>query len=336
MGYSYEIYNIARKSIESIRAKNLSEHEKKKRLFYMRFNRAKEIERLLSQTAIVAAKLVLKGNNSKEQLNKLKDNNLLLQNELNQILINANLPLNYLEVKYDCKKCEDTGYIDGKMCECFKNLLRTVTYQRLNSLSPLSLSTFNTFDLNHYSSESNETGISNRTKMERILNYCVNYANNFSLRSENLFMTGATGLGKTHLSLAIANSVINKGFGVIYASTPTIISKLEKERFRRVDGNQDSEIYLIECDLLILDDLGTEFQTPFSNSAIYNIINSRILYGKPTIISTNIPPKKIQVNYSERLVSRIWGDYRLLNFCGQDMRSKLGAQKAQKSKREEN
>lgn len=332
MGYSYEIYELANKTLENVRAKNIRENEKKKRLFYMRFNRAREIEKLLSQTAIAAAKSVLNGNDAKKQLEKLKNTNLLLQNELNEILVNANLPLNYLEVKYDCNKCKDTGYIDGKMCECFKKLLRSETYKKLNDLSPLSLSTFNTFDLDHYSSEDTETGVSNKRKMERILNYCINYADKFNLESENLFMNGATGLGKTHLSLAIANTAINRGFGVIYASTPAIVSKLEKERFRRIDDNEESEIHLIECDLLILDDLGTEFQTTFSNSTIYNIINSRILYHKPTIISTNIPPKKIQTSYSERLVSRIWGDYRLLNFCGQDMRSKLGAQKAKESR----
>ena len=336
MGYSYEIYELANKTLENIRAKNIRENEQKKRLFYMRFNRAKEIEKILSQTAIIAAKAVLNGNNAKVQLEKLKNTNLLLQKELNEILVSANLPLNYLEVKYDCNKCRDTGYIDGRMCDCFKKLLRSETYKKLNNLSPLSLSTFDTFNLDHYSSDETGTGISNKRKMERILNYCINYADKFNLDSENLFMNGATGLGKTHLSLAIANTVINRGFGVIYASTPAIVSKLEKERFRRIDGNEDSEIYLLECDLLILDDLGTEFQTTFSNSTIYNIINSRILYNKPTIISTNIPPKKIQTSYSERLVSRIWGDYRLLNFCGQDMRSKLGAQKAQKSKCTEN
>ncbi|MDQ5983518.1 MAG: Chromosomal replication initiator protein DnaA [Eubacteriales bacterium SKADARSKE-1] len=331
MGYSYETYELANKILESVRAKNVRENEKKKRLFYMRFNRAREIETLLSQTAVSVAKSVLNGNDTKEQLKKLKNFNLSLQNELNEILTNANLPLNYLEVSYDCNKCKDTGYVDGKMCECFKKLLRSETYKRLNNLSPLSLSTFDSFNLEYYSSEETGTGVSNRRKMERILNHCINYADKFNLDSENLFMNGATGLGKTHLSLAIANTAINKGFGVIYASTPAIVSKLEKERFRRTEDNEDSEIHLINCDLLILDDLGTEFQTTFSNSTIYNIINSRILYNKPTIISTNIPPKKIQTSYSERLVSRLWGHYKLLNFCGQDVRTKLGAQKAKKS-----
>lgn len=334
MSYSYEIYEIANKKLQEKRNKHLKENEQKRRLLYVRFKRVKEIEKLLSQTAIIAAKAVLNGKKAKDELTKLKEVNLKLQEELKEILKKANLPSNYLELSYDCEKCKDTGYVDGKMCTCLKKILRNETYNQLNKLSPLSLSTFESFKLDYYDEEDGKENSSNRRRMEKILNYCINYAENFNKNSENLFMNGATGLGKTHLSLAIANEVIKKGFGVIYVSTPSIVSKLEKERFRYGNDNQDeTESHLIDCDLLILDDLGTEFQTNFSNATIYNIINSRILYNKPTIISTNIPPQKIQTNYSERLVSRLWGHYRLINFCGQDIRSKLGTEKAKISKK---
>lgn len=327
MSYSYEIYELANRALEQRRNKNARENEKKKKLLHIRFKRIAEIEKLLSQTAIIAAKAVLSGENAKIQLEKLKETNLKLQKELSDILKSANLPSNYLDMHYDCEKCKDTGFVDGKMCTCLKSILRYETYNQLNKLSPLSLSTFESFSLDYYS-DASDASPSNRSRMERIFDYCVNYAKKFSLNSENLFMNGATGLGKTHLSLAIANEVIKNGFGVVYVSMPSIISKLEKERFRYSENNDETELHLISCDLLILDDLGTEFQTNFSNAAIYNIINSRILYNKPTIISTNIPPQKIQTNYSERLVSRLWGHYRLINFCGQDIRSKLGKEKA--------
>ncbi len=327
MSYSYEIYEHANKTLEGIRNKNLLENEKRRRLLHMRFKRVAEIEKLLSQTAICAAKDILKGENAVEKLESLKKTNQSLQNELKEILKKANLPSNYLDLSYDCEKCKDTGYVDGKMCSCLKNILKAETYNQLNKLSPLSLSTFDSFKLDYYPTDTNEQS-SVRTRMSRILNYCINYAGNFSLISDNLFMNGATGLGKTHLSLAIANEVIKKGFGVIYVSTPSIVSKLEKERFHYAENKDETESHLILCDLLILDDLGTEFQTTFSNASIYNIINSRILYNKPTIISTNIPPEKIQNSYSERLMSRIWGYYRLINFCGQDIRSKIGSEKS--------
>ena len=133
-------------------------------------------------------------------------------------------------------------------------------------------------------------------------------------------MQGATGLGKTHLSLAIANVVLNKRFGVIYGSTPNILSKLEKERFRYTRTYEDSEKYLLDCDLLILDDLGTEYSTAYSSSTIYNIINSRIMMSKPTIISTNLSVRELEKVYSERLVSRIMGNHLRLRFLGTDIR----------------
>lgn len=323
MGYSSDIYRQAEKTICDIRKKQEEKNEMKKQLFYKRFKRAKEIENALSRTSAIAAKAVLNGFDVHKKLEELKHNNLILQKELEQILISANLPLDYLEPEYCCNLCHDTGFVDGKMCECFKKILKDIAYNSLNKTSPLSLCTFESFNLNFYPQTPNERGIAPKTKMEKIFNYCKNYANGFSLSSKNLFMQGATGLGKTHLSLAIANTVINSGFSVIYTSCPNIVSKLEKERFSYGNkGNScETEQYLIECDLLILDDLGTEFQTNFSNATLYNIINSRIMYEKPTIISTNLSLKEIQKSYSERLVSRLMGTYMMLYFIGQDIRS---------------
>ncbi len=134
-------------------------------------------------------------------------------------------------------------------------------------------------------------------------------------------MRGNTGLGKTHLSLAIAREVIERGFGVIYCSTPEILSKLEKERFgKSYNNSDDSEEALKECDLLILDDVGSEFHTSFTKNIIYNIINFRISHGKPTIISTNLELEELEVMYSQRLVSRLMGEYVIMNFVGTDIR----------------
>lgn len=333
MPYNPEIYEKAIKILENTKNKNIRECEKRRRLFFLKNNRALEIEKLLSRTSIIAAKSVLGGKNCKEELNILKNKNLLLQNELNEILKSYNLPQNYLDIHYNCEKCKDTGYIDGKMCHCLRQLLRNETYKELNSLSPLSLSSFDTFSLDYYPQDNIESGTLIKSKMKKILEFCIKYSEDFSLYSENLFMTGKTGLGKTHISLAIANEIINKNFGVIYASTPNIISKLERERFKRDGAFEDTESHILKCDLLILDDLGTEFQTTFSNSTIYNIINSRILYKRPTIISTNYSIQEIQKNYSERLVSRIWGNFKLLNFVGKDIRSQIASNRASLIKR---
>lgn len=323
MGYSKEIYDSANRVLETRRQRAKQEAETRQNMFYIRFPRAKEIKKSLAATSINAAKAILNGANTKEQLTLLKDKNLKLQNELSLLLKSAGFPEDHLEIKYNCTNCNDNGYIDGRMCSCMKKLLRQEAYNSLNKLSPLSLCSFESFSLEYYSFESIRPGEpSPRKRMENIFKYCKNYALNFKLSSDNLLMQGATGLGKTHLSLSIAKAVIDKGYGVIYGSTQNIINKLEKERFRNSRDNDiiESEQYLIDCDLLILDDLGTEFATSFSNATIYNIINSRMMLEKPTIISTNLSIRELEKNYYERFISRIMGNSIRLEFLGNDIR----------------
>lgn len=323
MSVKTKILVQAEAELETLRKTQQEKCELRKKKFYNKFNRAQEIESELARTAIDSARAILSGANAKEKLTELKNTNLALQKELNELLVAANLPLDYLDVQYNCNHCKDSGYIDGLMCVCLKSLIKKITYENLNKLSPLALSTFETFDTKFYPDKNTNEGVNIRLHMEKILYFCKNYAEPFNKNSENLFMHGATGLGKTHLSLAIANTLINSGYNVIYASTPNIISKLEKEHFNYNFSEDETEKHLIDCDLFILDDLGTEFQTSFSNATIYNIINSRIMYQKPTIISTNLSMKEIQSAYSKRLVSRIIGNYKQLFFLGNDIRQSL-------------
>lgn len=322
MGYGKEVYQAAVQSLERRRRKAESEAASRRQELYHRFPRARAIEQELASTAVHAARAVLNGSNAAAQLTILKENNLKLQRELLALLEQAGLPQDYLETSYACPHCHDTGYIDGRMCTCMKQLLRKEAFERLNRLSPLGLSTFQSFSLNYYSDASPREGYpSPRSRLERIFHYCQQYAADFTLSSPNLLMQGPTGLGKTHLSLAIARVVIDKGYGVIYGSAQNMVSKLEKERFGYSRSfEENSEQLLIDCDLLILDDLGTEFSTTFSTSAIYNIINSRMLSAKPTIISTNLSIREMEKVYSERFASRIMGSYQRLEFFGNDVR----------------
>ena len=323
MSIKAETLHQAEAELEFLRKTQIEKNEVRKKQFYKKFSKAKDIESQLSRTAIDSAKAILSGANAKEKLTELKNKNLALQKELETLLISANLPIDYLDVKYNCNNCKDMGYIDGVMCDCLKNLIKKITYKNLNRLSPLSLSTFEAFNINFYPDKASGDGVNIKSHMEKIFNFCKNYAGTFNEKSENLFLQGATGLGKTHLSLAIANSVINSGYNVIYTSAPNILSKLEKEHFNHNFQDEETEKHLTECDLLILDDIGTEFQTSFSNAMIYNIINSRIMFQKPTIISTNLSFKEIQSAYSKRLVSRIMGRYKRLFFLGNDIRQFL-------------
>lgn len=317
MGYGREIHEAAGRELRERRRHAEEDAERRRQAFFLRCPRAEQIVRVLASTSVNAAKAVLSGKNSAEALRNLKTKNLELQDELSRL--EAEYGIDSLEPHYSCPKCHDTGYVDGRMCICMKELLRTESYRRLNALTPLSLSTFGSFSLGYYSDEPCDGRPSDRVIMHHTLRFCVDYAQQFGPKSQNLIMTGGTGLGKTHLSLAIANEVIQKGYGVVYSSVGNLVSKLENEHFGRDSGTETIDS-LQNCDLLILDDLGTEFRSSFSSSAIYSLINSRLLLEKPTIISTNLSTKEMTNFYSERFASRIIGSYQRLAFVGRDIR----------------
>jgi DNA replication protein DnaC len=325
MGYSKDIYNSAIEVINKRKSDSFKSMQNRQQQLYKQSLRAKEIETELGKTGVKIAKAVLCGADVSKKITELKEVNLGLQNELKQILISLNFPSDYLDVKYTCAKCKDTGFIDGKACSCLKECMREIAYDKLNKLSPLSISTFGSFNLSYYTRENVNGKISPFDMMEKILEYCKKYSNEFTPHSKSILMQGGTGLGKTHLSLAIAGKVIDKGYGCIYASAPTLLNQIEKEHFHHSNRyNEKSTIDLItECDLLIIDDLGTEFQTSFTSATIYNTLNSRLLIKKPFILNTNLIMAELEKAYSERFVSRIVGDVDRLVFMGSDLRQKI-------------
>ena len=280
------------------------------------------IEKELSSTLTKITRLMLKGGiDLKEALEELKKENLATQEKLRAIYRQAGIDEKELEPKFCCSLCEDVGNIDGKMCVCYKQLIKEIACNNLNKLSPFKLSTFDTFQLKYYSNTTEDgSAVSDRERMAKYFEFCKNYVDTFDENSRNILMRGNTGLGKTHLSLAIGRAVIEKGFGVIYCSTPEILAKLEKEHFGKSKTDEDSEETLKECDLLILDDLGSEFHTSFTKNKIYNIINFRLIHQKPTIISTNLDFDELENAYSKRLISRLMGEYVIMNFVGTDIR----------------
>lgn len=321
MGYSREIYEEAETIMERRRLFAEQEAEKRRNLLYLRSPRAEQIVHDLARTSVKAAKAVFGGSDVKKELEKLKIKNQAMQKDLKKIISELGFPENYLEEWYKCDKCRDTGYIDGKMCSCMKTLLRKTAYEKLNKISPLALSDFDSFSLDYYSKTPLADGKpSAYTVMSRVLNFCRKYAYEFSENSQSLLFQGGPGLGKTHLSLSVAKCAIDNGYGVIYVSAPAILSKLENERFSGKAKNENTEQLVMDCDLLIIDDLGTEFTTKFSVPAIYNIINSRTIMSKPTIISTNLSLAELQEKYSFRMVSRIIGMLDRVEFVGSDIR----------------
>ncbi len=324
MSYTADVYEAAEKEILNRRIKAETDLERRRDILYARSPRALEIERLIARTSVAAAKAIFRGEDPHPRLEALREENLTLQSELEEIIKSFGFPKNYLEPWYHCSECRDRGDIDGRMCNCMKTMLRQIAYDKLNSISPLSLCSFDSFSLDYYSKTPVAEGKpSAYTHMTAVLGFCKRYAKTFDLNSRSLLFQGSPGLGKTHLSLAIANELIQKGYGVIYTSAPVILSKLSKENFefeyRSSDGNMTEQL-LSECDLLILDDLGTEFTSRFSVAALYNILNSRTILSKPTIVSTNLMISELQEHYNFRIISRIIGTLDRLEFVGNDIR----------------
>ncbi len=267
----------------------------------------KDIDTKLASLGANLALTALSGDS--EKIAKIKQESEMLSIQKNQILNKAQVP----EISYDCPLCNDTGYVGGKVCECVKRLANSIMLNEFTKEMPLDDCKFENFDLKYYSNKDD-----NR-RMTAILKLCKEYVINFDPQSSaNLLFMGASGLGKTHLTLAIVSGVIEKGFTPIYGPCENLFSLIEKEKF--TGENKGSYEAMINCDLLVLDDLGAEMSTAFSKAALYNLINTRMLSKKPTIINTNLTIKEIATRYSERVASRLIGNYNANKFLGEDIR----------------
>ena len=316
MAYSKETYKKAEQELAQRRSRALAERENHHRIAVETVPEILEAEEKMSRAGLATIKAVGMGAaDAKEYIQKLSEINLEAQAQRRLLLKSNGFPEDWLDVHYTCKKCEDKGFVSGIMCGCFKELLKSIEYEKLCSKLPVGNCRFDNFKLDYYP---DGAGTSPKKRMESVLNYCKEYAADFSRRSPSLLLYGKTGLGKTHLSLAIAGNAVEEGYGVIYSSAQNLFNKLEKDKFGKADANTEEAI--LDCDLLIIDDLGAEFTTQFTVSALYNIVNSRELEGKPTIISTNLMPEQLTKAYGERIASRILSNYVMLYFDGSDIR----------------
>lgn len=311
------IFNRAQTIMKTRRNSALAENEKRVDEINKKIPQIKEINDTVYNTGRELLKLVTteRKNDITERIEQLREYNLGAQEMCRKLLVQYGYPADYLDLHYKCQKCQDTGYIREQFCDCFKKLCGKLSADELNKNARLSLSSFDSFKLTYYSGD-------DYRQMSRILDFTKNYAITFNLNSGSIFMFGRTGLGKTHLSLAIANTVLEKGFSVIYDSAINILRSIEREHFSR-EHSSDMIDLVMSTELLILDDLGTEYETAFNSATIYNILNTRLNSGKPTIISTNLDLAGISKRYDERVVSRIVAVYSCLEFKGEDVRLQL-------------
>jgi len=320
MAYSAEVLSRARARLAMAKEDRESENREHLQQAYAQVPRLKEIDRLLRLTMAQAAQAAFaQGGDPAELLEQARRENLLLQQE------RAELEALYFEEGFlddspICDRCGGSGYVGSAMCECLRELCRQEQKKELTFLN-VGRESFDQFRLEYYPDrEDPKFGVNIRTIMEKTYQTCRRYAQNFSERSNNLLFSGDTGLGKTFLSACIARTVADNGYSVMYESAGHLFANLERAKFSGDEqARKESDRYFV-CDLLIVDDLGTEMPGQFTTAALYGLINDRLLAGKPTIISTNLTIEEFERRYNRQIASRLRGSYVRVPFVGEDIR----------------
>lgn len=311
---TYDIYEKAKAEIARRRSEAIATSETRGEIVRAESEEIAKIDAELSKTGMLIFKTACEGGD----IAPIRERNKALQTRRRELIVGLGYPADYTDIHYTCEKCSDTGYVDGvKSCSCLRELIIKGRIEASAMGKLLEKQSFDNFDLGRYSYDEKI-----QEKMKANLLLAKAYVRDFGKKAENLLLIGSTGTGKTHISSSIANELIHRGYDVIYDSAQNIISDFESDRFRNSYGKEEnkSEKYL-DCTLLIIDDLGTEFQNAFTLSTIYNLLNSRQNRGLATILSTNLTPDELARKYEDRIYSRIIGSgCKILSFKGRDNR----------------
>ena len=314
---------IIQKQYELIQKENMEKIEVRKKTLYDKLPRLKEIEDEMVKLSIDITRAILSESHTTEVLiDKLKNKQLDLKVEKAEILSANKYPIDYLDPIYKCKLCKDTGFVNYQKCKCYKQKEIYLNYEQYNLSFILEKENFEQFRWDYYSDDPEENGISPLKNMREIYKKCIDFVEHFDEHNKNLFFIGSPGLGKTFLCNSIAKDLLDKSKSVLYMTVPDLIDTMRKYKFD-FENEEINEQYLDEiynCDLLIIDDLGTELSTQFSNLVLYSILNRRIQNNKKMIISTNLDIDEFTQIYSDRITSRIFGCFDTLEFLGEDIR----------------
>ena len=324
MAYDGKILRRAVQRFEEDRRRREEQFQQRRESIFRRQPRLAEIDAELRATmSRLIAGALRQGTDPRPAVEALRKQNLGLQEERALLLAQLGVPADCLEEKPACPLCGDTGYRGGAMCRCLVRYCAREQQRELSRMLDLGTQSFETFSLSWYSEENNpELGISPRENMDWIYRTCKRYAAAFGPNSGSLLLTGDPGLGKTFLSAAIAREVSGDGWSVVYDTAIHIFDRFEARKFGREAGEEvDADVErILDCDLLILDDLGTEMTTAFVQSALYTIVNSRLLSRRATILSTNLKLEELSRRYTPQILSRVEGEYQILPFFGEDIR----------------
>ncbi len=313
MSYSRKCINIVNEEFEAKRLKNESQRQARLNEAYSKIPELEAIDKELAKTGVNAMACAMGGKEGLgERLNALKERNLSLQRERASLLLANGLDETYTDLKYDCPICLDYGAYNGKMCNCYKTRIVEEQFKESGIGNLIKTQSFETFSLDYYE---------NKEEMRKLFTFAQNFVKDFDTTKENVLFIGATGLGKTHLSTAIAKALVEKGYNVIYETAQNIFFDFENDRFLdRFGGGEPVSGKYLDCDLLIIDDLGAENISGFSVSCLYNIINTRLNKNLPIIASTNFGGDEIRKKYHDRITSRLFSDFTIKMFKGKDIR----------------
>lgn len=329
MAYDPAVLRRASARLEGARKARQEDLSRRRKAIYAQVPELADIDRQLKGTILdIISSCLRSGTDPGPALGVIKDKNMALQTRQADLLQAAGYSPDTLSDAPACRKCGDSGWVGARMCDCLKALCAEEQVKELSKLLDLGEQCFDAFSLDWYSPLPwPGEAMSPRENMEFLYELCLNYAQKFGkFYFKNLFLTGDPGLGKTFLSACIARTVAENGFSVVYDTAVSVFARFEEQKFSRdveegQEAGRETRRYL-NCDLLILDDLGSEMTTPFVQSALYTLVNSRLLHGRATVISSNLSMDGVRARYAGQTSSRLEGEYRVLRFYGEDIRLK--------------
>ena len=301
------------------------EQDQRREEVYQKVPQIRQIEDEISSQAVRCARKLLDGDtNAKEELKQHIED----LREQKEVLLSAfGFPADYMEMHYACPECQDTGYVDGRKCRCFKKEEIRLLYSQSNIEEVLLRENFDSFSYEYYDDRVviPEIQMTVADYMRQVHTWCKEYVENFEKNVGNLSFTGSTGDGKTFLTNCIAKALIDQYQSVIYLSSNDLFDVFSKNKFHydTEEEMKDMYQYILDCDLLIIDDLGTELNNTFVSSQLFYCINERLLRKKSTIISTNLSMTMLRDTYSDRISSRIISQYSIIPLYGDDIRTKI-------------
>lgn len=329
MALSNAQYNAVMRKYEQQQLKNRHERETRVAEVYEKIPQIRELDQEISTKAADSARRVLEGDRTARA--RLKEELLDLREQKQVLLRAAGFPEDYMEMRYQCPDCKDTGYADGKRCHCFERSRIRILYAQSNIQEVLKRENFETFSFAYFDRDQliEPLGVTQWEHMNRVVSWCKDFAVNFPNHGQNILFTGSTGVGKTFLTNCIAKELIDRYVSVIYLSSHDLFEIFSKYKFHYEVEEEVEETYhhILDCDMLIIDDLGTEMNNTFVSSQLFYCINERINRKKGTIISTNLSVTMLRDMYSDRVTSRLMSSYQMIPLYGGDIRMKIRAKK---------